>query len=129
MKQVILFSILPFILFFSCATAPQQVEKKQPFKKFLLKPDHEILDLRVPLYRPTTTRTETNTATRPGGKTQKVKTTKTYSAQNHPLCVNLGNGLLIDSNGVLFLSVEDLLNLDEKEVIYSMLSAKALSAK
>ncbi|TVQ28339.1 MAG: hypothetical protein EA383_00715 [Spirochaetaceae bacterium] len=68
----------------------------------VLSADYDILDLRIEVFRPFT-----DEAT--------IGSVSESEASDHPLTVNIGNGLAIDANGVLFLRVDELLGMDRYE--------------
>lgn len=81
-----------------CATILGEVEDAHAPNPVEFSADYDILDLRIEIFRPYT---DTRTLQQ--------------QASDHPLTVNIGNGLAIDANGVLFLRVDELLNMDRYE--------------
>lgn len=86
------------IAFVGCATfgTPENPLTPEPVE---FSADYEVLELRIPVFRPYT-------------DSSVVGQTSESQASDHPLTVNIGNGLAIDANGVLFLRVDELLEMD-----------------
>ncbi|MBN2509242.1 MAG: hypothetical protein JXB03_03155 [Spirochaetales bacterium] len=114
MKSIFV-TVVTVLLFLSCASAPESVKEQERFGGFDITPSHELLGLRIVLIRPSKTTTRTRTVTAPGGGTEEQTQVDTSNANDHPLCIDLGNGVSVDSNGVIFLPVLNLFGLDMDE--------------